>query len=127
MITTYIEKLRDMEKVTLFLILLVFCSLIISSTSIPPTRIQRTLHEGGERLIEDFKQEERMEEAAVDDVINARMDLESNDYQGSGANDRHTPKPPDLRKSRDRNKIEKFNPLGGNLVGHLEGTKQHVL
>lgn len=35
-----------------------------------------------------------MEETAVDDVINARMDLESNDYSGSGANDRHTPKPP---------------------------------
>ncbi|XP_019710034.1 uncharacterized protein [Elaeis guineensis] len=78
----------------LLVILLVSCHLITPSNAIPSTRVQKLLQEIGDLPSLGDTSEINMEEA-ISEVISGRIDLQiSNDYPGSGANNRHTPKPP---------------------------------
>ncbi|OAY82557.1 uncharacterized protein LOC109718120 isoform X2 [Ananas comosus] len=105
MLTNGIERERDpreredMERVaSLHLLLLLFCFsyLIFSSHAIPSTRSQRMVKKGfppSSGTTQVSKRGNRFEEIEFRGF--GRMDLEIEDYPGSGANDRHTPKPPE--------------------------------
>ncbi|XP_008787105.1 uncharacterized protein LOC103705237 [Phoenix dactylifera] len=78
----------------LLVILLVFCHHITPSHAVPSTRVQKLLQETGDLPSLGDTSKINIEEA-ISEVISGRMDLQiSNDYPGSGANNRHTPKPP---------------------------------
>ncbi|KAE9619838.1 hypothetical protein Lal_00040179 [Lupinus albus] len=85
----------------LFIVLIMIFSLVLSHAAVPITRsflsnrnkssIQATLvEEGGSEIGnggEMFDVEEEL-------VVKERMDMESGDYPGTGANNRHDPKSP---------------------------------
>ncbi|XP_010917058.1 uncharacterized protein [Elaeis guineensis] len=79
-----------MEKLSSFhglVIVLAFSHLIDFSHAVPSTRAQRMMQETGNHGA--------VTETAQEYVRNERMDLDINDYPGSSANDRHTPRPPE--------------------------------
>uniref|UniRef100_A0A804L5R9 Uncharacterized protein n=1 Tax=Musa acuminata subsp. malaccensis TaxID=214687 RepID=A0A804L5R9_MUSAM len=80
---------KGMTSLRLLLISLALAHLIAASHAVPSTRDGRMLR--GCRSVGDAVQViNEDEEAKIQ-----RMDIEINDYPGSGANDRHTPKPPE--------------------------------
>uniref|UniRef100_A0A7N0UA78 Uncharacterized protein n=1 Tax=Kalanchoe fedtschenkoi TaxID=63787 RepID=A0A7N0UA78_KALFE len=80
---------------SLLVVLLGLSQLIICLHAVPATRTSRLDHQA-------YQVSENTHLANADDVTAAyvellngsRMDIELNDYPGSGANNRHTPKPP---------------------------------
>ncbi|KAK7301663.1 hypothetical protein RJT34_12533 [Clitoria ternatea] len=85
----------------LIITLLVF-SFVLSSAAVPTTRslllnkekfsTQTTSIEGSE----DFRNGEEVLDMGVEFMVEGRVDLESNDYPGTGANNRHDPKTPGI-------------------------------
>ncbi|CAD5195798.1 unnamed protein product [Musa acuminata subsp. burmannicoides] len=57
-------------------LLLIPTPVVFSELNLSPSRLMQVINEDEEAKIQ-------------------RMDIEINDYPGSGANDRHTPKPPE--------------------------------
>ncbi|KAG1334457.1 hypothetical protein COCNU_03G005760 [Cocos nucifera] len=86
-----------MEKLSSFhglVIVLAFSHLIHFSHAVPSTRSQRMMEETGNHgAVTETAQIINVD--AFEDIRNERMDLEINDYAGSSANDRHTPRPPE--------------------------------
>ncbi|THU55597.1 hypothetical protein C4D60_Mb11t08260 [Musa balbisiana] len=84
--------MKGMTSLRLLLISLALAHLIAASHAVPSTRDGRMLR--GCRSVSVVGDAVRVinedEEAKIQ-----RMDIEINDYPGSGANDRHTPKPPE--------------------------------
>ncbi|PON36755.1 Transmembrane protein [Parasponia andersonii] len=76
----------------LLIILLGFSHLIFSN-AIPVTRIERLRHGVQVHLPPGTNHMVRTENIWDAETIPERMDVELNDYPGSGANNRHTPKP----------------------------------
>ncbi|KAM0952968.1 hypothetical protein DsansV1_C02g0018981 [Dioscorea sansibarensis] len=76
----------------LLVLLLAFSHFISCSIAIPSTRTQKLVQDVEEipMLTNAFKGIKFEDE----DIIERRMDIEKEDYPGSGPNDRHTPKPP---------------------------------
>ncbi|KAG4912780.1 hypothetical protein AAZX31_19G106200 [Glycine max] len=83
----------------LIIILLVF-SFVVSSAALQTTRrllpnkeklsTQITSDKG----VEELRNGEEMLDMAEEFMVEGRIDLESNDYPGTGANNRHDPKTP---------------------------------
>ncbi|KAJ9185732.1 hypothetical protein P3X46_005329 [Hevea brasiliensis] len=86
--------------VTLLLLFLGF-SFVLSSLAVPSTRSLKS-SEGNPSSVQDFLTQDAVdlnigEEQALDlgeGYINGRVDLESTDYPGTGANNHHDPKTP---------------------------------
>ncbi|XP_016442365.1 uncharacterized protein LOC107767789 [Nicotiana tabacum] len=79
----------------LLLIALLAISNIFSFNAAPISRNTRLfLHENQELPPPAYTNQMMKLEAMEEEFINGRMDLESHDYPGSGANNRHTPRPP---------------------------------
>ncbi|KAH7656366.1 hypothetical protein IHE45_18G070900 [Dioscorea alata] len=76
----------------LLVLLLALSHFFSCSIAIPSTRTQKLVQEVGEipMLINAYKGIKFEDEG----IIEGRMDIEKEDYPGSGPNDRHTPKPP---------------------------------
>ncbi|XP_050228928.1 uncharacterized protein LOC126678095 [Mercurialis annua] len=78
-------------------------SLVFSSLAVPATRSLKSSTEENQSasLVQDLLIQDAMDlssnsdgEELLDFTINGRMDLESTDYPGTGANNHHDPKPP---------------------------------
>ncbi|XP_028766833.1 uncharacterized protein LOC114724615 [Neltuma alba] len=85
------------------LIILLGFSLVISSVAVPASRSLLSNGEEFSRLstqatplqgLVDLRTGEETTETGEDQVIVGRMDLESTDYPGTGANNRHDPRTP---------------------------------
>ncbi|KAG5041912.1 hypothetical protein AAZX31_03G006900 [Glycine max] len=93
--------MRFKSPLQLLIILLVF-SFVLSSAALqttrrllpnkekPPTQITSDKFQG----VEELKNGEEMFDMAEEFMVERRIDLESNDYPGTGANNRHDPKTP---------------------------------
>ncbi|KAK7336324.1 hypothetical protein VNO77_16861 [Canavalia gladiata] len=83
-----------------FLIILLIFSFVLSCSHVQTTRsllpnrekisTQTTSIEGAE----NYKNGEEMFDMVEELMVEGRIDLESNDYPGTGANNRHDPKTP---------------------------------
>lgn len=79
--------------------LLVF-SFVLSSTTVQTTR--RLLPDkeklstqiSSDKVVEELRKGEEMFDMVQEFMVEGRIDLESNDYPGTGANNRHDPKTP---------------------------------
>ncbi|XP_058077334.1 uncharacterized protein LOC131225759 [Magnolia sinica] len=79
------------------LVILLGFSHLIALNATPLTRTQKMLQDPQGLVASGNSQKTTTEEAYAwehEDMINGRMDLESQDYPGSGANNRHTPRSP---------------------------------
>ncbi|KAK7266979.1 hypothetical protein RIF29_19641 [Crotalaria pallida] len=84
-----------------WLIVLIIFSFVLSSAAVPTTRsllsntekssFQATLVEGAL----EFRNERKMLVVEEELMVKERMVLESSDYPGTGANNRHDPKTPE--------------------------------
>ncbi|KAG5053635.1 hypothetical protein GLYMA_03G007400v4 [Glycine max] len=93
--------MRFKSPLQLLIILLVF-SFVLSSAALQttrrllpnkektPTQITSDKFQG----VEELKNGEEMFDMAEEFMVERRIDLESNDYPGTGANNRHDPKTP---------------------------------
>nr|XP_010917057.1 uncharacterized protein LOC105041740 isoform X1 [Elaeis guineensis] len=84
-----------MEKLSSFhglVIVLAFSHLIDFSHAVPSTT---SIAAGAQRMMQETGNHGAVTETAQEYVRNERMDLDINDYPGSSANDRHTPRPPE--------------------------------
>ncbi|XVE56916.1 hypothetical protein DITRI_Ditri04bG0049300 [Diplodiscus trichospermus] len=83
-----------MER-TLFRLLLVLLGLshIICLNAVPVTRIGSLLHEPQVHQVPENTHLVTAEKSSVAEIIQGRMVVGLNDYPGSGANNRHTPRP----------------------------------
>ncbi|XP_010257658.1 PREDICTED: uncharacterized protein LOC104597668 [Nelumbo nucifera] len=84
------------------LVILLSFSHLISLNAVPITRTRNLLSDTRVLLPADSENthlQASTEEVWEEELANGRMGLELNDYPGSGANNRHTPKPP-LGKER---------------------------
>ncbi|CAK9183738.1 unnamed protein product [Ilex paraguariensis] len=79
------------------LVIFVAFSHLIFLNADPTLRARRLLHEGDDSYLSGNTHKIMVVEALEEGLINGRMDLENhlNDYPGYGANNRHTPKPPE--------------------------------
>ncbi|XWS37341.1 hypothetical protein CRYUN_Cryun19dG0034500 [Craigia yunnanensis] len=80
---------------TLFRLLLVLLGLshIICLNAVPVTRIGSLMHGPQVHQVSENIHLVTAEESSESQIIKGRMDVELNDYPGSGANNRHTPRP----------------------------------
>ncbi|KAL6009125.1 hypothetical protein ACLOJK_022352 [Asimina triloba] len=79
------------------LLILLAISHLISLNAIPLTRTQILFLEPKDTAFSATSQQMITVAEEVwndEELLEGRMDLEKNDYPGSGANNRHTPKPP---------------------------------
>ncbi|PKA56772.1 hypothetical protein AXF42_Ash002075 [Apostasia shenzhenica] len=86
-----------MARISLLLLMLLIAFALLLS-SIPSSRSERKLLEGAKKETpgcrKPIQMVGRVRAVEKEAVVSERMDIETNDYPGSGANDRHTPKPP---------------------------------
>ncbi|KAF1883248.1 hypothetical protein Lal_00030353 [Lupinus albus] len=89
------------NKATLqLLIILLIFSFVLSSASVPTRRSLLTKKDKSSiqtTLVQDaseFRNGEGMIDMAEEFMVEGRMDLERNDYPGTGANNKHDPKTP---------------------------------
>ncbi|KAL1314245.1 hypothetical protein HN51_041027 [Arachis hypogaea] len=96
---------RNVQRLLLLLLFLGFSSyLLLSASAVPATRTQNLDGEESEDaslLLSLAKNMQKLENNVKDVVIdveerfiNRRMDLETQDYEGTGANKDHDPKSP---------------------------------
>ncbi|KAK9996091.1 hypothetical protein SO802_020777 [Lithocarpus litseifolius] len=76
------------------LVLLLVFSQLISLNAVPVTRIGNLMHGHQARPVSQNTHMLATEEKWDEQTFSGRMDVELHDYPGSGANNRHTPKPP---------------------------------
>ncbi|OAY41877.1 hypothetical protein MANES_09G136400v8 [Manihot esculenta] len=89
-------------SVTFLLIFFMSFSFVMISFAVPSTRSLESTEQNPPAVIQAFLPQDAMElnlgeEQVVDleeGYSNGRMDLESTDYPGTGANNHHDPKPP---------------------------------
>ncbi|KAJ3677386.1 hypothetical protein LUZ60_003110 [Juncus effusus] len=97
MTTKILYECREMgrDSFNKLVIALAFSLLIISSNAISSSRVQNLFHETKDSSMDNPKVIIIIDEISIEEgMIKGRMDIETNDYPGSGANNRHTPKPP---------------------------------
>ncbi|GMY15614.1 Transmembrane protein [Fagus crenata] len=76
------------------LVFLLVFSQLISLNAVPVTRIGKLMHGHQVHLVSQNTHMLATVEKWDVQTIARRMDVELNDYPGSGANNRHTPRPP---------------------------------
>ncbi|KAF9626210.1 hypothetical protein IFM89_031337 [Coptis chinensis] len=78
------------------LLILLFCSQIISMSAVPISRTRTLLQESQiHEVLTSPNSQGITEDTWEEELINGRMILQNtNDYPGSGANGKHTPKSP---------------------------------
>ncbi|XP_078180249.1 uncharacterized protein LOC144574221 [Carex rostrata] len=68
--------------------------LLVISNAVPSSRSKGLLQEKGISSLSDTPKA-IIDDASIEELVTkGRMDIEINDYPPSGANNRHTPKPP---------------------------------
>ncbi|MBA0678333.1 hypothetical protein Goari_019687 [Gossypium aridum] len=80
---------------TLFRLLVVLLGLshIIFSNAVPVTRTGTLMHGSQVQQLQENTHLVTVEKSSDGEIIKGRMFAELNDYPGSGANNRHTPRP----------------------------------
>ncbi|KAL4633665.1 uncharacterized protein LOC142630700 [Castanea sativa] len=76
------------------LVLLLVFSQLISLNAVPVTRTGNLMHGHQVHLVSQNTHMLATEEKWDEQIFSGRMEFELHDYPGSGANNRHTPKPP---------------------------------
>ncbi|TKY62833.1 hypothetical protein E2542_SST12693 [Spatholobus suberectus] len=92
--------MKSKSPLQLLIIFLVFAFVLSSAAVQTPRRLlpnkekllstQTTSDKGAQ----EFRNGEEMFDMVEEFMVEGRIDLESNDYPGTGANNRHDPKPP---------------------------------
>ncbi|XP_018826566.1 uncharacterized protein LOC108995444 [Juglans regia] len=86
------------STLTPLLVLLLVFSSHVCLNAVPVTRIGSLLHGPQVPQVSENTLMLATEENLEEPNIAGRMDLELHDYPGSGANNRHTPRPPQFGK-----------------------------
>ncbi|KAL8118212.1 uncharacterized protein LOC141659663 [Apium graveolens] len=76
----------------LLVLLLAFSQLLSLSTAVPITRTRRVMYELRDPVLSEDDRLAHMEKRGKVEGINGRTNIGLNDYPGSGANNRHTPR-----------------------------------
>ncbi|KVH98531.1 hypothetical protein Ccrd_023240 [Cynara cardunculus var. scolymus] len=85
---------KAMALSTRFLVFILGFSLLVSTfDAIPISRIRNLISEEHSPDVSGNIHSGSLEDSWDESIVSRRMDLTTNDYQGSGANDRHTPSP----------------------------------
>ncbi|XVF54326.1 hypothetical protein PTKIN_Ptkin05aG0172200 [Pterospermum kingtungense] len=82
-------------EITIFRLLVVLLGLshIICLNAVPVTRTESLMHGLQLHQVAENGLLVTAEKSSEAQIIEGRMDVELNDYPGSGANNRHTPRP----------------------------------
>ncbi|XAR50039.1 hypothetical protein NMG60_11004253 [Bertholletia excelsa] len=85
----------------LLVVLLCFSFLFSFNNAVPVTRTRTLMQESQDHGLPENTHLENAEERLLGERTVGRMDLEINDYPGSGANNKHTPNPKPWRGCSD--------------------------
>ncbi|WOG98197.1 hypothetical protein DCAR_0417538 [Daucus carota subsp. sativus] len=84
--------MKNTRSVFQLLLVMFLClsSLVCSTSAVPTSRVLKSFK--AIPALQDFQTQEAIEKEML--VVEGRMDFESADYPGTGANNRHDPKTP---------------------------------
>ncbi|KAE8681348.1 cyclic dof factor 3-like [Hibiscus syriacus] len=94
-LTWKMVEIAAMDQSTVFRILVILLGLsqITSLNAVPVSRIGNPMHGSRVHQVQENTHLIQVGKSSESEIIKGRMFVELNDYPGSGANNRHTPRP----------------------------------